>query len=452
MDSKSDSLFRKLSIIALIVGLLFRIFMYYVGSILDTTNEKYSNVPSYTDIDYHVFSDSSKSMLLGFSPYERSTFRYPPLLSFILIPNHLVSPDFGKMIFITADVVIIRILYILISLHVHHPRKLDQIHNNLLSQNIRNRVAITLAFAWAINPISANICTRGSSDSISNVAILYFVYCISERKILLGGGVLGFLIYWRIYPIIYIPSILTYLYIQPNYIPKNGLDLTLKIVTILKFLIMMTFVFGVLAYSSYYLYGNDYLENSIFYHVGRMDHRHNFSVYFYWIYLHLSSPDATENLLKNWALKILPVLPQILLNLGLCTSLFFKKISLHSCIMLITMVFVTYNKVITAQYFTWYLCLLPLVISEIMFSCIISPFPRNKMKSAINFLFFSVLLWIVTLLSWLYVAYLLEFEGIDTFLWIWFHCLSFHIANVLCIVSLYNILTIQNKSDCVKNE
>jgi GPI mannosyltransferase 1 subunit M len=35
----------------------------------------------------------------------------------------------------------------------------------------------------------------------------------------------------------------------------------------------------------YSVYGQQYLDNAVLYHATRTDNRHNFSMYFYWIYL-----------------------------------------------------------------------------------------------------------------------------------------------------------------------
>lgn len=57
----------------------------------------------YTDIDYEVYTDAARYMVQGQSPYERSTYRYSPLLAALMTPNVLVHPAFGKVLFSAAD-------------------------------------------------------------------------------------------------------------------------------------------------------------------------------------------------------------------------------------------------------------------------------------------------------------------------------------------------------------
>lgn len=74
---------------------------------------------------------------------------------------------------------------------------------------------------------------------------------------------------------------------------------------------------------------------------------------------------------------------------------------------------------VTAQYFTWYICLLPLI--------------AHRLTRSRTLITVMGVVWVTAAGLWLSQAYLLEFEGSNAFLQVWVSALLFHAANVLCI-------------------
>lgn len=73
---------------------IFRIILIVIGEWQDSHMEV-----RYTDVDYIVFSDAASFMASGQSPYKRTTYRYSPLLAFLLIPNSFIHRSWGKFLF-----------------------------------------------------------------------------------------------------------------------------------------------------------------------------------------------------------------------------------------------------------------------------------------------------------------------------------------------------------------
>lgn len=90
-------------------------------------------------------------------------------------------------------------------------------------------------------------------------------------------------------------------------------------------------------------YGFEFVEHTYLYHVTRRDVKHNFSVYFYMLYL-------AENSRLAWLLGLLAFIPQLIMTLSLGLR-FYTDISF--CCFVQTFAFVAFNKVCTSQ--VWYL-------------------------------------------------------------------------------------------------
>lgn len=99
-------------------------------------------------------------------------------------------------------------------------------------------------------------------------------------------------------------------------------------------------------------YGNEFIQEAYLYHFSRTDIKHNFSVYFYMLFV-------TQGSLLSRLVSLMAFLPQFLLVLS--TAIVHHQ-DITMCLFIQTFVFVAFNKVCTSQYFLWYLALLPLVI------------------------------------------------------------------------------------------
>ncbi|KAK9218138.1 hypothetical protein WN943_006774 [Citrus x changshan-huyou] len=88
-----------------------------------------------------------------------------------------------------------------------------------------------------------------------------------------------------------------------------------------------------------------------------------------------------------------------------------------------TVAFVAFNKVVTAQYFVWFFCLLPLIL----------PWSNMKLKwEGLS----CILVWIGAQLHWLMWGYLLEFKGKNVFLQLWLAGLLFLAANTFVLIMI----------------
>lgn len=90
-------------------------------------------------------------------------------------------------------------------------------------------------------------------------------------------------------------------------------------------------------------YGKPFVEHSYTYHITRIDHRHNFSVYN--TLLHLSSLRGSNAGFRIESLAFIPQLSLVVLAIPLLLA----KVDLASTMLIQTFAFVTFNKVCTSQ-------------------------------------------------------------------------------------------------------
>jgi GPI mannosyltransferase 1 subunit M len=481
MRKTGSLLCRVLNHHAVLVGLWIRVVLAYVLPLwLD--DGRFLPGVAYTDIDYHVFLDAAHHVQHGGSPYDRHTYRYTPFLAYLLskLPYMRMS---ARYVFCAADAACGAILLRL--------RRKQRRRRNEKEEKGSTNSHLSDALWWLYNPFAINICTRGSAEALVLLPVLVTVYLLQSLPLIefygsssnrsgstnsgdatkrstprmlpgllitvVGAGMWhGLAIHAKLYPIIYTLSYAAFLAppsptISNKKISPSGHTITKSLdVRVLwgwlrRLLSPLPVVFGLvslltfaaLTYGAYAFYGPTSLQEGLLYHVGRLDHRHNYSIFWYPIYLALAGVSAAETsgqpissgLLSGWMspsafLRITSralFVPQALLLAYVSLGVAPRRLALAMFVQ--TFLFVALNKVITAQYFTWYLVLLPLCTSEFQKGWNRSPRTRRRLQA-------SIALFVASILTWLGCAYCLEMQGMPVHMYVWAASILFFVASV----------------------
>ncbi|KAL5358651.1 GPI mannosyltransferase 1 [Aspergillus floccosus] len=344
----------------------------------------------YTDIDYLVFTDAARYFAHGATPYARDTYRYTPLLAWLLLPTTWSAPGcfaFGKALFALADVLAGWLI----------AKSLESAYG------MRPAMARKYASVWLLNPMVANISTRGSSEGLLCVLVVALVWAALRGRVTLAGVLLGLAVHFKIYPFIYGVSMLCWL--RPGSQTekkKEGpgkkqslIEQAVAQVTPARVHLTLTALatFSALNITMYMHYGVPFLQHTYLHHLTRIDHRHNFSPYGTLLYLSAAGDAAGR-------FEALAFIPQLLLSVVAIPLVLARK-SLPGAMMAQTFAFVTFNKVCTSQYFLWYLVFLPFYL------------PQSSLRSRLGVVVLA--LWVGAQVLWLQQGYNLEFLGISTF-------------------------------------
>lgn len=390
----------------------------------------------YTDIDYMIIVDGAAEMVHGGTPFDRTTYRYTPLLAALVIPAAVIANPLGKLVFVLADVGAASYCYQVLCTYA-------------TEKSAKYMISIFILF----NPIVLNVSTRGNSDMLITFMSMFVLAKFHERKYFSAAAMLGFAIHFKIYPIIYALPLVLGLYVNSSIQPKwkrlvvAGRDsVCLGVVCVVAFAIP-TFL-------CYLAYGDQYIDEAFLYHVRREDHRHNFSPY--WLLMYLNMGRRALGVGEDYSAGLFAFIPQFVVLFFVAWKL--RRNVAHACCVM-TVIFIAFNKVCTVQYFVWFIPFLsfvfcePLEEAEAVKHDSMHKFKRFKRPSLLT-ICIVMLLWSLTIPIWVINAVPLEFGGKNHFGRLWLASCLFFLASValaswlgrVCLhAQLQRVIDIQNK-------
>lgn len=397
----------------LVTGFLIRILLIAYG---DYHDNKYE-VP-YTDIDYKVFTDAARYVVNGDSPYKRHTYRYSPIVAYILTPNIFIHKSFGKILFSIFDILVTVAVKKLVE---------QQLNLTWKDKNEASKVALYCSFFWIYNPMSIGISSRGNSDSITSFFVILSLMFLQTNivsglwKYVWSGILLGISIHLRLYPLAFS---------YPMYLSLGKYTITrrtrlaegfLTLLPNIKQMLLATsciVTLTILTYSMYSIYGYEFLFETYIYHLFRKDTRHNFSVLFYYSYLIMDNQTVD-------IVKLITHVCEFAILFALSLTYGREPQTLPFALFSQAVVLVAFNSVMTSQYFIWFMSLLPLVIHS---------FAMERRKGLL-----LGVIWGISQTGWLTFAYLLEFKCREVFVFIWLKSIILFCGHIFVLTEMINV-------------
>mmetsp|Transcript_24399 Transcript_24399/g.63615 ORF Transcript_24399/g.63615 Transcript_24399/m.63615 type:complete len:461 (-) Transcript_24399:48-1430(-) len=402
----------------------------------------YPSLP-YTDVDYAVFTAGARHLVAGASPYDCETYRYPPILAVLMVPNLWVHPAAGKVLFCGADLMVGWLIWALVtpaaSARSGGGRGIvsrDQPKGSVEAGSAVTLSAEACAALWLFNPLTAAISTRGNAEAVVSAAVLTTLWLLQRGRTTAAGVGFGLAVHLKLYPIIYaIPTLVTLgpkpagrRHPSPGGRATGSLSVGRTVVATVRREITparVEFVVGaaasltVMTGVSFAAYGWPFLWQTYLYHFVRADHRHNFSPYFLPVYLTADPTDAVDPAGMSMGAKAIglaALIPQagLVLYAGVrCAD------DLPFAWLLQSMIFVMFNKVCTSQYFVWVLCLIPVAAPTLGLSV-----RQASLVAAV---------WAGGQALWLQAAYRLEGLGQGNFIEVWACGVALLLIHAWCV-------------------
>lgn len=123
--------------------------------------------------------------------------------------------------------------------------------------------------------------------------------------------------------------------------------------------------------------------------------------------------------------KVLTFLPQLILIALVSIQYGRHRKTMPFGIFLLSFIMVTFNPVVTSQYFVWFLAILPICLKNL-----------NPKAFGVRRSIAYVILWAGVQGIWLFSAYLLEFKGWNTFGFIYMQGATFFCVNCFILKEL----------------